>query len=180
MAMHVAAAGPGRRGRFGRSRGYRPMAEINVTPFIDVMLVLLVIFMVTAPLLNVSVPVDLPKTSASAVSGNDEPLVVTIRANGELFLGETQYSAQDLVPKLQAVAKEKPDQRLFVRGDRAIDYGKVMEVMGLLRDAGFSKVGLLAEMQNAGRAPGGATPATAPGTAPRAPAAPTAPTQPRR
>jgi biopolymer transport protein TolR len=121
------------------------MAEINVTPFIDVMLVLLVIFMVTAPLLSVSVPVDLPKTSASAVSGNDEPLVVTINAKGELFLGETQFASQELVTKLQAVAKEKPDQRLFVRGDRAIDYGKVMEVMGLLRDAGFNKVGLLAE-----------------------------------
>jgi biopolymer transport protein TolR len=161
MAMSLAgAAATARRHRFGgRLRGYRPMAEINVTPFIDVMLVLLVIFMVTAPLLSVSVPVDLPKTSANAVSGNDEPLVVTINNKGELFLGETQYPPNELVAKLQAVSKEKPDQRLFVRGDRAIDYGKVMEVMGLLRDAGFTKVGLLAE-QSAGRAPATGTPTT--------------------
>ena len=164
MAMSLAgAAATARRHRFGgRLRGYRPMAEINVTPFIDVMLVLLVIFMVTAPLLSVSVPVDLPKTSANAVSGNDEPLVVSINSKGELFLGETQYASNELVAKLQAVSKEKPDQRLFVRGDRAIDYGKVMEVMGLLRDAGFTKVGLLAEQQSAGRAPAAGTTVTPP------------------
>jgi len=164
-SAHTAALSAMRRARFGRRISYRPMAEINVTPFIDVMLVLLVIFMVTAPLLSVSVPVDLPKTSASAVSGNDEPLVVSIRANGDLYLGETQYASRELVGKLQAVSKEKPDQRLFVRGDRAIDYGKVMEVMGLLRDSGFTKVGLLAEQQAAR-----GTPAT--GVTPQVPRSP--------
>src|SRR5471030_3395274 len=105
-------------GKFSRRR-HVPMSDINVTPMVDVMLVLLVIFMVTAPLLQVGVPVDLPKTSAQQVGGKDEPLVVSLNAKGEVFLGETQYTLPELSQKLKAVYEQKPDQRVFLRGDRS-------------------------------------------------------------
>src|SRR3954470_17279079 len=156
-------------GRFRRRR-FVPIAEINVTPLVDVMLVLLVIFMITAPLLQVGVPVDLPKTSARQVGGKDEPLVVSVNAKDEVFLGETKYELADLAAKLKAVYGEKPDQRVFIRGDKAINYGRMMEVMGVVIDSGFRQLGLLGEQ--AGPTPPGATPpsATAPGTARPAPA----------
>ncbi|MBI4184433.1 MAG: protein TolR [Proteobacteria bacterium] len=122
------------------------MSEINVTPMVDVMLVLLVIFMVTAPLLTVGVQVDLPKTQAAAISGKDEPLVVTVNAQGRLYLQETEVAAESLVPRLRAITRNKPDTRIFVRGDRAIAYGRVMEVMGLVNAAGFTRVALIAEL----------------------------------
>jgi biopolymer transport protein TolR len=130
----------------GRTRRYQPMAEINVTPFVDVMLVLLIVFMITAPLLTVGVPVDLPKTRAAALSDTDEPLVVTINAAGAIFLQEHETPIENLVPRLVAVTGANPDIKIFVRGDKAIPYGSVMEVMGAISAAGFKKVSLMAEL----------------------------------
>ncbi|EKE67318.1 protein TolR [Oceanibaculum indicum] len=139
-------------GGVGRRNGrYTPMSEINVTPFVDVMLVLLIVFMVTAPLLTVGVPVDLPKTQASQLSDQIEPLVVTVNAEGRLFIQETETDAGQLVPRLQAITQNKPDTRIYVRGDQAINYGRVMEVMGLINSAGFTKVALIAEMPQESR-----------------------------
>ncbi len=124
---------------------YRPMAEINVTPFVDVMLVLLVVFMVTAPLLTVGVEVDLPESHADTLPGSDEPLIVTIAADGKLFLQELEIPIEELVPKLRAITGERPDARIFVRGDKTIEYGAVMTVMGTVNAAGFNKVALVTE-----------------------------------
>lgn len=129
----------------GNRHRRRPMSEINVTPFVDVMLVLLVIFMVTAPLLTVGVTVDLPKTKASAIPGDDEPLAVSVDANGDIFLQDTKLELDGLVPRLMAITGNNPDVRIFVRGDKAIHYGRVMEVMGTVNAAGFRKVALITE-----------------------------------
>ena len=123
----------------------RPMSEINVTPMVDVMLVLLVIFMVTAPLLTVGVTVDLPKTRAAAIPGEDEPLAVSIDAEGIIFLQDTEIELDGLVPRLLAITGNNPDVRIFVRGDKSIDYGRVMQVMGTVNAAGFRKVALVTE-----------------------------------
>src|SRR6266478_1763454 len=138
-----------------RRRRYVPIAEINVTPLVDVMLVLLVIFMITAPLLQVGVPVDLPKTSAQQVGGKDEPLVVSVNSKDEVFLGETKYELNDLADKLKAVHDEKPDQRVFIRGDKTINYGRMMEVMGVVIDSGFRQLGLLGEQATTQPTPSG-------------------------
>ena len=127
-------------------RRYRPMAEINVTPFVDVMLVLLVVFMITAPLLSVGVKVDLPSAEANVIHGNDEPLTVSINSAGQIYLQERPIVLADLVPKLRAITSENPDSRIFVRGDRKINYGLVMEVMSAINSAGFSKVALITKM----------------------------------
>ena len=166
MAINV---GTGINGRKGRA--YRRMSEINVTPFVDVMLVLLVIFMVTAPLLTVGVPVDLPKTSAAAISKPDEPLIVTVTAEGKVYLQETEMTAAQLVEKLKAMSADKAEQRLYVRGDKSVAYGRVMEVMGQLAGAGFTKVALIAESADV-PAPGPPQPGSRP-----APAPPRAPSQ---
>ena len=164
MAGVIHAAGSGGGGsRFRRRQAFNPIADINVTPMVDVMLVLLVIFMITAPLLQVGVPVDLPKTSAQQVGGKDEPLVVSVNSKGEVFLGETPYDIAALAAKLKAVHEEKPDQRVFMRGDKAVDYGKMMEVMGVVIDSGFRQLGLLGEQaQQLGKGGGTVTPAPAP------------------
>ena len=176
MAISMSGGNGGMRGSKMRRRMYTPMSEINVTPFVDVMLVLLIIFMVAAPLMNVGVPVDLPKTSADPIAGQDEPLVVTVDAKGDIYLGETKFSAEDLVEKLRAIQKEKPDQRVFVRGDKAINYGKVMEVLGVLRAAGFPQAGLVGDLSTP--PPSGAAPAGPPAAAPaKPPAAPPASTK---
>jgi biopolymer transport protein TolR len=155
----------------GRRRVYRPMSEINVTPFVDVMLVLLVIFMVTAPLLTVGVPVDLPKTNATAITKPEEPLVVTVNARGEVFLQETPLTVAELVTRLKAVLAEKPDQRIYIRGDRAVPYGTIMEVMGELTGAGITRVALIAESaEGRARATGqGAGPGARPAAPPPPP-----------
>jgi len=128
----------------GRSRsGRRPMSEINVTPFVDVMLVLLVIFMVTAPLLTAGVEIDLPKTEAGAIAGDDEPLSITVDAAGQVFIQETPVDLATLPAKLNAITGENPDARIFIRGDQAIDYGRVMQVMGTVNGAGYRKVALV-------------------------------------
>jgi biopolymer transport protein TolR len=128
----------------GKAR-YRPLAEINVTPMVDVMLVLLIIFMVTAPLMTSGVSVDLPKTNANPVNSDSEPLTVTIKADGSIFLQDQGIDVGDLVGKLQAIAKNNPDRRIFVRGDKDLAYGRIMEVMGTITQGGFTKVALLAE-----------------------------------
>jgi biopolymer transport protein TolR len=174
----------------GRSR-YRPMAEINVTPLVDVMLVLLIIFMVAAPLMTVGVPVDLPKTTAQPLNQESEPLTITVNTEGKIFLQETELPLDGLVPRLQAIMREQPqgapERRIFVRGDKAISYGRVMEVMGTIAGAGFTRVALLAE-QPGGPRPGAAAPAAAPAGRPATqparpaapPAAPNRPAQPPR
>ena len=122
-----------------------PMSEINVTPFVDVMLVLLIIFMVTAPLLTVGVQVDLPESSADTLPEEQEPLTLTINSKGEIYIQEHKVSYQKIVPKLLAIAKNRTDTRIYVRGDKNINYGRVLEVMGTLSGAGFSKVALISE-----------------------------------
>jgi biopolymer transport protein TolR len=133
----------------GRGRGRmrrRAMAEINVTPFVDVMLVLLIVFMVTAPLLTVGVPVDLPKTRAPALGQDREPLSITVRRDGAIFLQKEQVPQEVLVEKLTAIAENGYNQRIFVRGDTQANYGKVMEVMGLLAASGFTHIGLVTDV----------------------------------
>ncbi len=140
------SAGRKHGGRNGRRASFRPMAEINVTPMVDVMLVLLIIFMVTAPLLTVGIPVNLPETKAEPLSNPDEPLVVTINAKGEIYLQETTIADDALVPRLEAITQNKPDSKIFVRGDKAIDYGRVMQVMGMIKAAGFTQVALVVDL----------------------------------
>ncbi len=137
------------RARVSRRRGRGLMSEINVTPFVDVMLVLLVVFMITAPLLTVGVPVDLPESTVPEIRGQDEPLAVSIDAEGRIFLQDTEIGLDELGPRLDAVTSRTPDTRIFVRGDKAIDYGRVMQVMGALSEAGFTNVALLAELPRA-------------------------------
>src|ERR1700688_4095446 len=135
----------GRSGTRRRSTG-QAFSDINVTPFVDVMLVLLIVFMVTAPLLTVGVPVDLPKTKAQALSQDREPLSVSVRRDGSIYLQNTRVSEDDLVPRLTAIAANGYDQRIFVRGDKAVDYGRVMEIMALISAAGFTHIGLVTDI----------------------------------
>lgn len=125
---------------------YTKMSEINVTPFVDVMLVLLIVFMITAPMLTVGVPVDLPKTRAATITDTQEPLVVTINAAGQIYLQENAIPLEKLIPRLTAIAGANPGLRIFVRGDASIPYGQVMDVMGRLSAAGYRKVSLLAKL----------------------------------
>ena len=122
------------------------MAEINVTPFVDVMLVLLIIFMVTAPLLTVGVPVDLPKTKAAVLNKTHEPLVISVNSKGEIFVQKAKVPKEKFIPRLIAVTDANPEIRIFVRGDKSIEYGRVMEIMGAVSAAGFKKVSLLAQL----------------------------------
>ena len=150
MALGGAGGTGGRRGRRGRAkRG--PIADMNMTPFIDVMLVLLIIFMVAAPMMTVGVPVDLPETRAKAMEGQTQPLTVSIDGQGRLFIQEAELKLDDLVPRLQAIAKNGIDERILVRGDRATDYGTILRVMGRLNDAGFKKIGLVSLPETASR-----------------------------
>jgi biopolymer transport protein TolR len=150
-------AGPmlgGRGGRGGgRRKNYVPMSDINVTPFVDVMLVLLIVFMVAAPMLTVGVPVDLPKTPAASINDRVEPLTISVDSVGRVFLQETEITADQIVPRLQAITRNKADTTIFVRGDRGIQYGRVMEIMGMIAASGFSKVSLIAEMPDSGGRP---------------------------
>jgi biopolymer transport protein TolR len=167
--MAAALKSNGRGGARGR---YRPLSEINVTPMVDVMLVLLVIFMVTAPLMTSGVDVDLPKTDAKPLNQDSEPVTVSINAKGQIFLQDSEVMLPDLVSKLQAIAQNNQDRRIFVRGDKAINYGLVVQVMGTITQGGFTKVALLAEqpagLPGAAEQPSGGTPAGTPGQAPRA------------
>ena len=122
-----------------------PMSEINVTPFVDVMLVLLIIFMVTAPLLTVGVPVDLPESSADSLPEDQEPLTLSINSKGEIFIQEHQVEYDKMIPKILAISKNRTDTRIYVRGDKTINYGRVLEIMGMLSGSGFTKVALISE-----------------------------------
>ncbi len=141
------------RGNGGRRRrsAYRPISEINVTPFVDVMLVLLIVFMVTAPLLTVGVPVDLPKTKAQPLSQPEEPLVISVNAEGEIYIQETSVPLDGLVPRLIAITENNADTRIYLRGDQSISYGRMMQVMGQVNAAGFRRVALIAELPDAAK-----------------------------
>lgn len=138
VAFNTAKSRGGRRGR-------RMMSDINVTPFVDVMLVLLVVFMITAPLLTVGVPVDLPENAAPELPGEDEPLAVSLNAEGVIFLQETEIAIDELGPRLRAITQNNEDARVFVRGDKAIDYGQIMAVMSAISEAGFNHIALITE-----------------------------------
>jgi biopolymer transport protein TolR len=157
-----------------RGGRYRPLAEINVTPMVDVMLVLLIIFMVTAPLMTSGVTVDLPKTNAQPLNSDSEPVTVSIKADGDIYVADAEVPLADLVAKLQNIAQNNPERRIFVRGDKDLSYGRIMEVMGTITQGGFSKVALLAEQPSGLAAP--AVPpvpaAPAPSAAPAAPSVP--------
>ena len=145
MAMNMAGSSGGG-GRRGRRRAV--MAEINVTPMVDVMLVLLIIFMVSAPLLTVGVPLDLPQTQAKSLDQDKNPLTLSVNLKGQVFLNDTEIGLDDLVAKLKAVTEARGglDERIFVRGDKKVDYGTVMRVMGRLSAAGFRRVALVTEV----------------------------------
>ena len=132
-----------------RHRRRPVMSEINVTPMVDVMLVLLIIFMVSAPLLTVGVPIDLPQTQAKSLDQDKEPLTVSVKVDGEVFLQNSVIKVDELVPKLQAITQARGglDERIYVRGDRKVDYGTVMRVMGRLSAAGFRRVALVTEVE---------------------------------
>ena len=142
MAMQVSSGeAGGRRGR--RRRRHAPMSEINVTPFVDVMLVLLIIFMVAAPLLTVGVPIDLPETRAKALEGDTEPITISVSSAGEIFIQDTPIAIDEVVPKLEAIAANGYDERIYVRGDQDADYGTMMQLMGRINAAGFKRLGLV-------------------------------------
>jgi len=141
----VIERGQGRKRRGKRARS-KPMAEINVTPFVDVMLVLLIVFMVAAPLLTVGVPIELPETAANSLPTEDEePLTITLTADGQVLIQNTEINREELIPKLQAVIAERTDDKLFLRADGAINYATVMEIMGALNAGGFNDIGLVTE-----------------------------------
>ncbi len=142
MGMSVGNGG-GSSGRRRHLRRHAPMSEINVTPFVDVMLVLLIIFMVAAPLLTVGVPIDLPESQAKQLNSETQPITISVRADGQIFLQETEIPGDELIPKLKAIAKNGYDERLYVRGDKSTDYGSVMRIMGALNQAGYRKIGLV-------------------------------------
>ncbi len=135
--------GGGGGGRRNRRRRSAPISEINVTPFVDVMLVLLIVFMISAPLLTVGVPIDLPETRATQIQAETEPLTVSVGSDGKIYLQDTEITVEELVPRLQAIAKAGYEERIFVRGDRDAEYGSMMQVMGRLNQAGFRRIGLV-------------------------------------
>ena len=134
-------------GRRSRARKHSPMHEINVTPFVDVMLVLLIIFMVTAPMLTSGVPIELPETKGQQLQTNKDPVTLRVDRSGKVFIQETEIKLDDIAPKLKAMAKNGYDEQIFIRGDKGIDYGTVMRVMGRVKAAGFTKVSLVTETE---------------------------------
>ncbi len=154
MGMSGGGGAGGWQSRRSRRRSAPVMAEINVTPMVDVMLVLLIIFMVAAPMLSVGIPIDLPQTQASGVNqdNDQEPITLSVNGNGKIFVGESEIAYDELVPKLQAITQARGgmDERIFVRGDKSVDYGTVMRVMGRLSGAGFKRVALVTEVEQGG------------------------------
>jgi biopolymer transport protein TolR len=143
MGMAISQQGRGSRGHRRRGRHHAMMSEINVTPMVDVMLVLLIIFMVAAPLLTVGVPIDLPKTEAKALNSETQPITVSINHEGKVYIQETEIPLKEIVAKLQAIAKTGYDERIYVRGDKDADYGTVMQVMARISAAGYHNLGLV-------------------------------------
>lgn len=143
MAIGV---GHNSRRRSTRRGSWRPMAEINVTPLVDVMLVLLIVFMITAPLLTAGVQIDLPDSKAKAIESQDTaPIEITLNSSGEIFIGETKIKRSKLVPTLSEITKSNPDRRIYIRADKGIEYGDVMALLGALNASGFNKVALISE-----------------------------------
>lgn len=147
MAVGTASGGSGGSGRRRRGKRRAPMADINMTPFIDVILVLLIIFMVAAPLLTVGVPLDLPKTSAGQINIEQKPLTVSVKDNGEIYVQDKQVLLKDLAGALQAQAKQGFDERIYVRGAKTVEYGKVIEVMAVITKAGYKRTAMITEPQ---------------------------------
>ena len=149
MAANVVSGSSGGRGRRGRRA---VMSEINVTPFVDVMLVLLIVFMVSAPLLTVGVPLDLPQSQAKSLEQDREPLTISVNVRGQIFLQNSEITPEDLVPKLKAITDGRGglDERVYVRGDKKVDYGTMMRVMGRLSAAGYHRVALVTEVEQGG------------------------------
>tara|TARA_B100001769_G_C22007151_1_gene541259 strand:- start:14 stop:439 length:426 start_codon:yes stop_codon:yes gene_type:complete len=129
----------------GRRRRYTQMSEINVTPFVDVMLVLLIVFMVTAPLLTVGIPVDLPKVKASALTDQKDPIEITVNLEGEVYIGESIVEVENLIPRINAITEQNTEARIYIRGDRVVAYGRVMEIMSIINSAGYVKVALITQ-----------------------------------
>ncbi|MBX9862807.1 MAG: protein TolR [Hyphomicrobium sp.] len=152
MGMSINAAGGGGRRRSRRGRR-APMSEINVTPMVDVMLVLLIIFMVSAPLLTVGVPIELPQSQGKQLESNHEPLTISVSTNGDVFIGETKVTIDEVAEKLKAIAKNGVDEQIFVRGDKGTNYGQIMRVMGRISAGGFKKVSLVTEVEDGAAAP---------------------------
>jgi biopolymer transport protein TolR len=155
MGASINTGGAGKAGRRSRARRHAPMSEINVTPFVDVMLVLLIIFMVAAPLLTVGVPLELPQAKGKQLEANKEPIVVSVNSRGEVYLGQeekTTMQLDEIGPRLQSIAQNRggTDEPVFVRGDRAVSYGDIARVMGRIRDAGFRKISLVTEVEGGG------------------------------
>lgn len=151
MGASVNSGGGGGRRR-GRRRRAAPMSEINVTPMVDIMLVLLIIFMVAAPLLTVGVPIELPQSQGEQLetTASGEPLTISVAANGDIYIGETAVPIDEVAEKLRAIAKNGVDEQIFVRGDQGINYGTVMRVMGRISAGGFKKVSLVTELEEGG------------------------------
>jgi len=149
MAANVVSGSSGGRGKRARRA---VMSDINVTPFVDVMLVLLIVFMVSAPLLTVGVPLDLPQSQAKSLEQDREPLTISVNVKGQIFLQNAEISSEELVPKLKAItdARGGMDERVYVRGDKKVDYGTMMRVMGRLSAAGFHRVALVTEVEQGG------------------------------
>ena len=121
------------------------MSEINVTPFVDVMLVLLIVFMVTAPLLTVGIKVDLPKVKATALTDIKDPIEITVKLDGEVYIGETKVEVDNLIPRLNAITEQNTEARIYIRGDRVVAYGRIMEIMSIINSAGYIKVALITQ-----------------------------------
>lgn len=145
--MGAGAPVPTGRLRRRRAGAYKPLAEINVTPLVDVMLVLLIIFMVTAPLLTVGVPIELPESRAGALPSDKEPLTISVDREGAVYIQDTKIALDELGPKITAIAQAAPDQTIFVRGDRRASYGALMRVMAKLNAAGINKISLVTELE---------------------------------
>ena len=133
--------------RRARRRSAAPMSEINVTPMVDVMLVLLIIFMVAAPLLQVGVPIELPQAKGKQLQSSQEPLAISVKADGSVYIGETAVALDDIAPKLKAIAKNGYEETIFVRGDKGVPYGVVMRVMGTISAAGFRRIALISDLE---------------------------------
>ena len=128
-----------------KRKRYTQMSEINVTPFVDVMLVLLIVFMVTAPLLTVGIPVDLPKVKATALTDQKDPIEITVNLEGEVYIGETLVEVENLIPRINSITEQNTEARIYIRGDRVVAYGRVMEIMSLINSAGYIRVALITQ-----------------------------------
>ena len=124
---------------------HRPVSNINVTPMVDVMLVLLIVFMVTAPLLTVGIKVDLPKVKATALTDIKDPIEITVKLDGEVYIGETKVEVENLIPRLNAITEQNTEARIYIRGDRVVAYGRIMEIMSIINSAGYIKVALITQ-----------------------------------